>query len=82
MKVGDKVPSITMTGSGPKGKPETVCGICSYIHPERRYYTLEFDLPGGKIRENYHFTYRRGESNENNINRKPEGRRRQNRHDR
>ncbi|PKM71488.1 MAG: hypothetical protein CVU91_13465 [Firmicutes bacterium HGW-Firmicutes-16] len=72
MTVGDKVPSQTMTGAGPKGNPETVCGICVYIHPKRRYYTLEFNLPGGKVRENYQFKYRRGEtSNENNINCQP-----------
>ncbi|PKM72235.1 MAG: hypothetical protein CVU91_10945 [Firmicutes bacterium HGW-Firmicutes-16] len=60
MIVGDIVPNQTMTGAGPKGKPVTVPGHCVYIHPERRFYTLEFKLPGGTIRESFPFKYRKG----------------------
>ena len=60
MKVGDTVPNQTMTGAGPRRTQVTVPGVCVYIHPDRVYYTLEFNLPGGKVRENYQFKYRRG----------------------
>jgi len=35
------------------GKPSevTVDATVVYIHPERRYYTLRYDLPGGSYRE-------------------------------
>lgn len=70
MRVGDIVPNQTMTGRGPKGRPVTVPGRCVYIHPERRFYTLAFELPAGVVRESFPFKYRRGETfNENNINR-------------
>lgn len=69
MKVGDLVSKQTMAGYGAGHKLVIVPGTCVYIHPERRYYTLEFNLPGGKIREDYNFQHRRGEVNENNINR-------------
>lgn len=36
------------------GKPEK--SICIYIHPERRFYTVEFDFgPGGKFCESFSF---------------------------
>ena len=62
MIVGDLVPNQSLTGLGRNHKPVTVPGRCVYIHPKRRYFTLEFNLPGGIVRENYHFKYRRGDS--------------------
>ena len=77
MILGDIVPSQTMTGAGPQRTLVTVPGRVVYIHPERHFYTLAYDLPGGTIKESYSFKYRRGEtSNENNINCQPKGRRR------
>ena len=28
-------------------------GTVVYIQPKRRFYTVEFDLPGGKLRESF-----------------------------
>jgi len=60
MKVGDLVPRQTMEGLGRNHTRVTVSGRCVYIHPRRRFYTLEFKLPGGTIRESYNFQHRRG----------------------
>lgn len=60
MKVGDTVPNQTMQAYVTGHKLKAFPGVCVYIHPDRTYYTLEFNLPGGKVRENYQFKYRRG----------------------
>jgi len=62
MKVGNTVSNQTMQAYAKGHKLKDFKGVCVYIHPERRFYTLEFDLPGGKIREDYAFQYRRGEN--------------------
>jgi len=62
MRVGDVVPGQTMTGLGHKHKLVSVPGRCIYIHPERRFYTLAFDLPAGTVYESYPIKYRRGDS--------------------
>lgn len=61
MEIGDKVTRTPITFADPyrekgeeKHKPMT--GKVVYIHPEGRYHTVEFDLPGGKVRENFHGT--------------------------
>ncbi len=52
MRVGDKVrqhrPSY---GTEYPGEPMTA--TCVYIHPQRRFYVLEFDFNGKKFRESY-----------------------------
>lgn len=30
-----------------------IMGTVVYIHPKRRFHTVEFDLPGGKLRESF-----------------------------
>lgn len=34
-------------------KPKPHTGTVVYIHPQMRYYTVEFDLGLGKVRESY-----------------------------
>jgi hypothetical protein len=60
MQVGDKskewVRSDAVHDHG-----EHIYGTVVYIHPLRRFYTVEFDLHGRKYRESYPFQYRKGE---------------------
>lgn len=61
MKVGDRINTLEPTyGETPRKHihyPATVV----YIHPLRRYYTVEFDMGGGnKIRESFYFPRRLG----------------------
>lgn len=62
LRLGDKVKKgINWTDDEPsrpgvkKKVRETAEGKVVYIHPRRRYYTLEFIFPGGKYRESYSF---------------------------
>lgn len=57
MKVGDKVSKVPETlydavNYWKMDRREHV-GTVVYIHPKRRFYTVEFDINGGKIRESY-----------------------------
>lgn len=61
MELGEKVVRTPITFTDPvkeKGGERYVpmTGKVVYIHPEGRYHTAEFELPGGKIRENFHGT--------------------------
>ena len=56
MTVGDKIKKRMKIWDPDRkagGKPSevTVDATVVYIHPERRYYTLRYDLPGGSYRE-------------------------------
>ena len=56
MKIGDKIKQRMKIWDPDRkagGKPTevTVDATVVYIHPERRYYTLRYDLPGGSYRE-------------------------------
>lgn len=61
MRVGDKVTRLPVTIEYPvitdrgiiKSERRTVCGMVIYIHPERRYHVVEFDMPGGPVRESF-----------------------------
>lgn len=45
-----------------KGRSETVYkGKVIYVHPERRFYRAEFELPGGKVREAFSLHIAKGE---------------------
>jgi len=60
MKIGDEI-TITPAFDGCNGK--AVKATVVYIHPQRRYYTVEFIGPGPdchKIRESIAYSYRRG----------------------
>lgn len=58
MQLGDKRTEKLSMG---EGQPVTKTGVVVYIHPQRRFYTVEFDVNGHKIRESYYFPARRGE---------------------
>ncbi|OUQ76386.1 hypothetical protein [Flavonifractor sp. An100] len=57
MKVGQKVvryPETFWEREGDRNSPKRpLSGKVVYIHPKGRYHTVEFDLPGGKVRENF-----------------------------
>lgn len=58
MNIGDKVsriPETVYSGSmpGEKKTKRAHTGTVVYIHPQRRYYTVEFEMNGGKVRESY-----------------------------
>lgn len=57
MKTGDKVTMIpeTFMGYDDRGKPERrpLRGTVVYIHPRKRYYTVEFETRGGPVRESF-----------------------------
>lgn len=59
MKIGSEI-KATLTIENTQYPNLT--GIVTYIHPKRRYYVAEFSTPGGKVKESFHFKYRRGES--------------------
>ena len=57
MKVGQKVvryPETFWEREGDRNSHKRpLRGKVVYIHPKGRYHTVEFDLPGGKVRENF-----------------------------
>lgn len=57
MQVGDQKTEEISFGDGAK---RTATGTVVYIHPKRAFYIVEFELPGGKVRESYYFPARRG----------------------
>nr|DAI07149.1 MAG TPA: hypothetical protein [Caudoviricetes sp.] len=80
MQVGDRVCRAPTCGERGPALPPTR-GRILYIHPERRYYTVEFYMPRGrKFRESYLIgrgnAQERIQTNENNIHRESERRRR------
>lgn len=58
MQVGDKRTEVIHMG---QDGGVTKTGTVVYIHPERRFYVVEADLGGQKVREAYYFPGRRGE---------------------
>lgn len=63
MNIGDKItarPAMNTTFGDIKATPMEGCVV--YIHPERRYYTVEFFFPltGERFRQSYFFEDRRG----------------------
>ena len=66
IKIGDKlpgmVPSYGSTCSGFVSDGQAFTATVVYIHPQRRFYTVEFDMPRGrKCRESYYFPDRAGD---------------------
>ena len=61
MKVGATVPSQTMSAQFHNREMREIPGVCVYIHPKRRFYTLAYKLEGATIRESYPFQYKKGE---------------------
>lgn len=55
MRVGDKVArtpeTFTVRDGERNSAPRTLRGRVVYIHPLGRYHVVEFETPGGKIRE-------------------------------
>ena len=60
MQVGDRSKEAVRSAFGPDCG-EMVHGTVIYIHPQRRFYTVEYDFHGRKYRESYPFQYRKGE---------------------
>lgn len=58
MLVGDKITylrpyfGVVVTGFR---EPERYTGTVVYIHPERRFFTVEFKFANGKFRQSYFF---------------------------
>ena len=57
MQVGDKKTEVLHMG---QDNGVTKTGTVVYIHPARRFYVVEFDPGGHKVRESYYFPNRRG----------------------
>lgn len=58
MKVGDKLrmrPHEWQYDPGNANRPKTLPCTVIYIHPERRFYRVEFECAGGKFRESFFF---------------------------
>lgn len=58
MTVGDKI-QITPHVDGVRLAP--VMATVIYIHPHRRYYTVEYTIGSYTLRECFPFQYRRGD---------------------
>ena len=65
IQLGDKVkrkisiydPDLT---KGKTAAKLTVEATVVYIHPEKRFYTLRYDLPGGSYQETEYFNQTKG----------------------
>lgn len=53
MEVGDTRSELVHIGDG---MPTRQTGKVVYIHPKRRFYTVEFRFDGGSFRESYFFS--------------------------
>ena len=54
MKLGEKVVRMpeTFRDYGEESRtPRAVAGRVTYIHPKRRFHMVEFETPGGALRE-------------------------------
>lgn len=64
IRLGDKVTrkiSIYDASRGPSAVVQNVDATVVYIHPERRYYVIHCDMPGGRsFRETLYFFPRCG----------------------
>lgn len=63
LHIGDKLKLIPKTfcntdnGSGNGSCPKmTLKGTVVYIHPKLRFFTAEFEVSGGKVRESFQFS--------------------------
>jgi len=58
MVIGDRKTELLHFGDQ---EPRYKTGTVVWIHPERRFYTVEFDMGMGRtVRENYYFPSRAG----------------------
>lgn len=53
MQVGDRIKAKIYYGAEGGGLLPPEWGTVVYIHPEGRFYTLEFNFPRGRFRESY-----------------------------
>lgn len=64
IRVGDRVRRIIPVYDSTQGAapvPTAVEAVVVYVHPERRFYTVECKMPGGRaFRETLYFSPRRG----------------------
>ena len=52
IRLGQRISELVSFG---EGLPVRHTGRVVYIHPRRRFATIEFELPGGRVREDYLF---------------------------
>lgn len=52
VKVGDEVEEYLTLGIC--RQQELTRGTVIYVHPEKRFYRVRFDLPGGNVAESFH----------------------------
>lgn len=58
MEIGDKVRELitrSNAAASVSGSDQRYTGTVIYIHPQGRFYTAEFELAMGKVRESYRF---------------------------
>lgn len=55
MQVGDRIGHLAPTISDGMVRGRACPGTVIYIHPQRRFYTVQFDMPGGKCCESFYF---------------------------
>ena len=51
MKIGDTVTRCSVSMSGDVRNSVYITGKVVYIHPQGRFFVMEAQLPGGKVRE-------------------------------
>lgn len=56
IRLYQKVYRSLSLGSDGKRSAQPVEGYVVYIHPEGRFYSVEFTFPAGKFRESFNFT--------------------------
>lgn len=55
MQIGDRIGHLAPTIDDVSVRGRTCPGTVVYIHPQRRFYTVRFDAPGGKFCESFYF---------------------------
>ncbi len=56
INLGDKVSVTPVTFGRTETHPKAQhMGVVVYVHPKRRFFTAEFELPGGRVRESFQF---------------------------
>lgn len=55
MQIGDKVWMMPTAMVDEHNRPvkDKLSGTVIFVHPKRRFYTVEFDTRGGRIRESF-----------------------------
>ena len=54
MKIGDYVTRRSIAMSGDYRRQVFITGKVIYVHPKGRFFVIEAQLPGGKVREAFY----------------------------